>query len=133
MINQPQELTKALYESDNCTVEVSKSLYWHFMEVLPPVRFGTDYFVFQEGDGEILHFSKTIGDHYSCALRRGMLHTDDWNLMVFINRDNLFQSFKVYDAFSQTEGIAEIVAADLIGKTFPNVKEISQAVGVPLH
>lgn len=128
-MDSAKELTAALHRTSG-QVEVTKSLYWHFLEVLPPRVMGTDYFIFQEGDGERLHFSQ-LGDKYFCYLISSSLVSEDWRTHVLIWRDRMCDSFVVRYVHSDSD-ITEVPDRyeNIIGERFPRVCDIEEKMGV---
>lgn len=117
-------------------VEVTQSLYWYFLEVLPPREFTSESFVFQEGDGlaERLKFEKFLGKYY-CKLLQDTLTTSDYKLWVHVKRINTFDDdisrFKIVYLWS--DGDDDRLAdeyREFMGKEFPNVSDIEEAMGL---
>jgi len=129
MLNEPSELSKAL-QATNGQVEISKSLYWYFLEVLPPRNMGHNYFIFQEGDGERLYFSECSGKFY-CYLISDLLVTDDFTVQVFITRKCMNDSFKVY-TISIDDDSEDIIDDfdNFIGKSFSSVSSLAESMNV---
>ena len=129
MIDTPMELSAALQKT-NGEVEVTRSLYWHFLEVLPPREMGPDYFIFQEGAGARLHFRKW-GDQYFCHLLGDYLVTEDWHIHAAVRRNGIDQPFKLLFVFTDDEtGDVPDEFLDLMGKEFVSVSALAEAMNV---
>lgn len=129
MINTPNELSAALQKT-RCQVRVTKSLYWHFLEVLPPRAMGSNFFIFQEGDGERLHFT-CYGDSYYCHLLGDYLVTEDWKIHTAVSRHDVSQPFKVLFIFTDSETCdTPEEYQDFVGKEFFTISELADAMKV---
>lgn len=131
MITEMNAMRKALQTSE-APVQVSKELYWHFLEVLPPRDMGANFFVFQEGDADRMRFTQ-LGDKYYCQLEADILVTDDWGLWVSIRRQCPSGHFKVDHLWSGDEQIGEDLEdqySEFVGKEFPTVAALSDSMGV---
>lgn len=129
MIDTPMELSAALQKT-NGEVEVTHSLYWHFLEVLPPKEMGPSYFTFQEGDGERLRFRK-CGDQYFCHLLGDYLVTEDWHIHAAVSRNRIDQPFKLLFVFTDDETCdVPDEFQEFIGKEFVSVSALADAMNV---
>ena len=129
MINIPMELFKALQKTGD-DVEVTCSLYWHYLEVLPPKEFGTNFFIFQEGDGERLRFTKR-GDQYYCHLLGDCLVTEDWKIHAGVNRHKKSEPFKLLFVYADDEtGEVPNEFNEFIGKEFVSISALADALNV---
>ena len=129
MFDTPKDLSAALQNTGG-EVEVTQSLYWHFLEVLPPKDIGPNFFIFQEGDGELLYFTQR-GDHYYCHLLGDYLVTEDWKVHARVSRRQIDKPFKVLFIFSDDE-TCEVPEEfhDFIGKEFVTVSALAEAMNV---
>ena len=129
MIDTPKELSAALHKTGG-EVAVTHSLYWHYLEVLPPRVMGSNFFVFQEGDGEKLQFTKR-GDQYYCHLLGDYLVTEDWKIHAAVGRRELNQPFKLLFVFTDDETCdVPDEFREFIGKEFVSVSAIAAAMNV---
>ena len=128
MISNIELLGRALCDSENGSVEVSKEVYWHFLEVLPPFDIGRYWFIFREGDGDIYHFENR-GDSYYCKLNVGQMVTTDWHAIATITRTT-DDSFKLLRIDMLTDDDVPDNWAILVNQLFDRPNGIEQAMGV---
>ena len=62
------ELMKAMHSGD--LIKVDESIHDYFLEVLPPRRMGKGYFIFQEGEGDVIRFMQTKTGFYAQDLTK---------------------------------------------------------------
>ncbi len=130
-IDSPAKISQALKNADR--VAVTKSLYWYFLEVLPPRDIGYGYFVFQEGDGEKLLFTDDCdagSDAYYCTLLSDTLMTEDFSLSVNISRGTASNTFTVNWINDHKNEVLSIQNTQMIGKEFSNPAAIERAMDV---
>lgn len=129
MIDTPKELSAALQKTGG-EVEVTRSLYWHFLEVLPPRDMGPNFFIFQEGDGERLYF-KQCGDQYYCHLLADYLVTEDWKIHAAVSRKEMNAPFKLLFVFTDEETCdVPDEFQEFVGKEFVSVSAIAETMNV---
>lgn len=123
MITSNEKLWVALRSSSE-PVEITKEIYWNFLEILPPRDMGHNYFIFQEGsDGDVYRFTE-IGDSYYCEMTSGTLVTTDWQLHVRVQRvDN---SVKVASVISYCGASALGKAQGFMGRIFETIDQMAQ-------
>lgn len=123
MFDSSDKLWPALHSSKK-PVEISKRLYWHFLEVLPPRDMGTGYFIFQEGcDGDAYRFTE-VGDSYYCEMVSETLITTDWLIHIRVRRVD--SSVKVCSvvSYSGAEGLGK--AQSFMGRVFDTIDSMAQ-------
>jgi hypothetical protein len=128
MINNSKELYAALQHTGD-EVAVTKSLYLHFWEVLPAIQTGSNFFIFQENDGERLCFSK-YGDKYGCCLMSDILLTEDCNIHAHIARTNPSDKFKLEFVFDNEACDTPDEFHEFIGEEFVSVSAIANAMNL---
>lgn len=125
MFNTPMDLLEGLQQT-NGKVELTQSLYTHFLEVLPPRDMGYNYFIFQEGEGERLYFSECDG-YYFCYLLSDDLFTEDWKIQVGISRKKITDPFKVLFIYNNDQTLNTPDELEkFVGRQFMSVSEISR-------
>lgn len=128
-IETSNELSSALFRTGE-RVEVSKNLYLHFMDVLPPKAFGRYFFVFQEGAGEVLRFTK-VGNHYYCTLLKDNMISEDWKFHARIVRTDSSDKFELEYVISDDEDIyPHDRYTNFIGAKFSSPIELGEKLGV---
>ena len=125
MLDAPSEFLKSLQQT-NGKVEITESLYSYFLEVLPPRSMGSNYFIFQEGEGEKLYFSE-YNNHYYCYLLSDELFTKDWKIHVGISRNKLNEPFRVLFIYTDEQNLqTPDELQQFVGKEFMSVSDISR-------
>lgn len=115
-------------------VKISKEIYCHFMDILPPRTIGAGFFTFQEGDGDIIYFSE-CEDSYSAYMKKlGIYHEETTSGYLFhlsFNRNNYDANFCLTDAyicgFNVPKHIEEFMNS-LIGKSYSDLTSIKNEV-----
>lgn len=96
----PSKLTAALYRSTSSEVPVTKSVYWHFLEVLPPLEINARSFKFQEGMGDVLSFSE-FAERYTCQADKLTLCDEYFCLWLDVKRNKEGKLYIVDTVFSE--------------------------------
>jgi len=126
MITKHSDLFVALHKSGN-HIEISKKIYYHFLKVLPPVDIGLDWFVFQEGDGDQLHFTKADKQYY-CYAKRLQLFTEDEDIFYTLKRAK--KGFLVLD-IRDSDGIElSGYESDYLYCNVPSASALAEFLGV---
>ena len=128
MIDTAKDLEKAIFKS-NQKVEITKSLYWFFLEVLPPKKIREDFFVFQEGCGESYYFSKFL-DKYHCSLLSNTFCSVNYDVWVSIYRENERDLFTLVDVAFEESDFKLKYLRGFKGKKFKTPLEVSQAINI---
>ncbi len=128
MIDSPEILLAKLHEVSS-EIEISRELYWYFLEVLPPKDVGFDFFIFQEGDDEKLYFLRYLGRYY-CYLLSNKLVTVDWELIVGIKRNSMDSPYSIEFVHTINEAFVPDKYQELIGKMFGTPSAIADEMSV---
>lgn len=113
------------------SVKISKDLYAHFFEALPPKSVGANFFIFQEGDGEKICFNRIGNDEYYCHLLSDNLVSRDWKIQVAVARSKVSELFTLLCVFNEEVNSDEF--DEFVGKKFATIDSISESMGVAFH
>ena len=132
MIATQRELYIALQETSD-DVNVTESLYYYFLGVLPPRKIGDDYYIFQEGGGELLRFSK-IGDKFYCHILSDTLITLYFNIQVEVSRKDVNALFRVL-SISRDDGTCNTPLGyeDFISAEYGSITSLANDMNVTFH
>ena len=122
MISDVTEMFRQL-ETVLGEVEISKELYWQFLEVLPPRDQGFRYFVFGEGDWMRVQFNETGDGKFSAFYKHEMVVSKNYQSQVYLQRNRAGEPFKVVSCFIE-DGDHE----PFIGRLFPSLDEARNAL-----
>jgi hypothetical protein len=126
MIKCLSRLFQTLHENHKA-LEISKEIYDHFQDVLPPLDIGLNYFVFQEGiNGDRLLFSR-IGNRYYCTPEKLNVCSEDWIFFGCLKRYS--DGFKVDDLYNIDEELTN-KQSGLIGLVVPSASALAEKLGV---
>jgi len=127
-VSELSDLKRALFGSHD-RVKVTQELYEYFMNVLPPINFGPDGFTTQEGDGDIMQFSNSLG-RYFAILIGDVVVTEGWDCWFRVKRyrtnDN---NFKVLEVWGH-DGVYEAHQEKVEGKLFSSISCIETELGI---
>ncbi|QIZ85933.1 hypothetical protein HF888_16460 (plasmid) [Bermanella marisrubri] len=125
MLDSISELVKTVKDRDE--VEISERLYFQMLECLPPVDMGSNYFIFQEGDGDRILFEKKCGSHFATMLG-GVILNRDFSIGIRFSREHLKSGFKIVHIF-RTDYDSGIVDPGLhTDKCFQCVSEMADFI-----
>lgn len=108
-------------------VEISEEIYDRFMNVLPPRHYANGFFVFQEGEGDILLFEQ-IGNRFFCSPEQLDVCTEDWSHFITLKRDD--DCFKVKSILSTTESAPSEKFTKFLNTRVASVSALAEALEV---
>ena len=130
IINEIPELFK-MFNKTAGKVAITSDLYDYFLNVLPPKFMTRNRFIFQEGEDELIEFTKILDD-YSAVLLTAQFVDVDYTVLFNVHRTSedekfLLRSINYINDTEERDSLNE-----LVGKHFLLISDLENQIGLEL-
>jgi len=131
VINEIPELFKMFNETAT-KVAITSELYTHFLNVLPPKFMTKTSFIFQEGEGELIEFTRKENFCFA-ALLTGQFVDVDYSVLFNVYRSTSYEKFLLKSINYLNDANEDDLLNELVGKHFLFISDLEKKSGLVLR